>query len=327
MSLRTPICDLLEIEHPILLAGMGGVSYAELAAAVSNAGGYGVLGMAGTSAKFIEGQMREVRKLTSKPFGVDLLAASPESLTESVDVIIGEGASSFVAGLGVPMPILEKLKKAGLKVMVVCGAVKHAVKAEQAGCDAVICQGGEGGGHTGLVGTMPLVAQAVEAVKIPVIAAGGIYDGRGLAAALALGAQGVWMGTRFIAATEAHSAQMYRDVIVAATDEDTVRTRCYSGKPMRVKKNAYVEDWESRPQDIQPFPMQAMISVRNGAMGGIGGQMEGLEEAKSCFAMGQSAGGVRTVKSTAEIVDDLMRDAHASIARMAALQARSPALA
>jgi enoyl-[acyl-carrier protein] reductase II len=153
MTLHTPLCDLLGVKHPIMLAGMGGVSYAELCAAVTNAGGYGVLGMAGTTPEFIREQMRQVRKLTDGPFGVDLLAASPESLTASVDVIIEEGASSFVAGLGVPMPILEKLKNAGLKVMVVCGAVKHAVKAEQAGCDAVICQGGEGGGHTGLVGT------------------------------------------------------------------------------------------------------------------------------------------------------------------------------
>lgn len=325
MSLRTPICDMLEIEHPILLAGMGGVSYAELAAAVSNAGGYGVLGMAGTSAKFIREQMQLTRKLTSRPFGVDLLAATPDALTAAVDVIIGEGASSFVAGLGVPMPIMEKLKKAGLKVMVVCGAVKHALKAEQAGCDAVICQGGEGGGHTGLVGTMPLVAQAVEAVKIPVIAAGGLYDGRGLAAALALGAQGVWMGTRFIAASESHAAQMYRDAITSATDEDTVRTRCYSGKPMRVKKNPYVDDWERRPQDIQQFPMQAMVSVQAGVMGGIGGQMEGLDADKSCFAMGQSAGGVSAVKPAADIVADIMAEAHAAIARMATLSQRSPA--
>ena len=199
VTLRTPLCDLLGIRYPIVQAGMAGYTSPELVAAVSNAGGYGVLGMAGRQPDFIREQMRLVKKLTDKPFGVDLLAASPDSLTASVDIIIEEGASSFVAGLGVPMPIMEKLKKAGLKVMVVCGAVKHAVKAEQAGCDAAICQGGEGGGHTGLVGTMPLVAQAVEAVKIPIVAAGGLYDGRGLAASLSLGAVGVWMGTRFIA--------------------------------------------------------------------------------------------------------------------------------
>jgi enoyl-[acyl-carrier protein] reductase II len=327
MTLRTPLCDMLGIEHPILLAGMGGVSYAELAAAVSNAGGYGVLGMAGTSPDFIRQQMREVKALTKKPFGVDLLAASPESLTAAVDIIIEEGASAFIAGLGVPMPIMARLKDAGLKVMVVCGAVKHAVKAEQAGCDAVICQGGEGGGHTGLVGTLPLVAQAVEAVKIPVAAAGGLYDGRGLAAALALGAQAVWMGTRFIASVEAHAGDLYRQTILDAADEDTTRTRCYSGKPMRVKKNPYVDDWESRPGDIQTFPAQAMTSIRNGAMGGIGGQIEGLDPDKSCFAMGQSAGGVHDVLPAGEIVARIMAEAHAAIANLTRLDTAAPAAA
>ncbi len=325
MSLRTPLCDILGVEHPIMLAGMGGVSYAELAAAVSNAGGYGVLGMAGTSPDFIRDQMRKVKALTHKPFGVDLLAASPESLTAAVDIIIAEGATSFIAGLGVPMPIMEKLKTAGLKVMVVCGAVKHAVKAETAGCDAVICQGGEGGGHTGLVGTLPLVAQTVEAVKIPVAAAGGLYDGRGLAAALALGAQAVWMGTRFIASSEAHAGALYRQTILNAADDTTIRTRCYSGKPMRVQKNAYVEEWENRPGDIQPFPAQAMISIRNQAMGGIGGQIEGLDPDKSCFAMGQSAGGVNDVLPAREIVARIMAEAHAAIARLARIDAQSPA--
>ena len=325
MSLHTPLCDLLGVKHPIMLAGMGGVSYAELAAAVSNAGGYGVLGMAGRTPEFIRDEMRKVKSLTDKPFGVDLLAASPESLTASVEIIIEEGASSFVAGLGVPMPIMEKLKKAGLKVMVVCGAVKHAVKAEQAGCDAVICQGGEGGGHTGLVGTMPLVAQAVEAVKIPVVAAGGLYDGRGLAAALTLGATGVWMGTRFIASQEAHAGELYRQAILEAADEDTIRTRSYSGKPMRVKKNPYVEEWETRPQDIQPFPMQAMLSTREGVMGGIGGQIEGLDPDRSCFAMGQSAGGVHEVLPAATIVANLIKEAEAAIDRTAKLRAGVPA--
>ena len=324
--LRTPLCDLLGVDKPIMLAGMGGVSYADLCAAVSNAGGYGVLGMAGRGPGEIKAQMAEVRRLTDKPFGVDLLAASPDSLTASVEVIIDGGASSFVAGLGVPMPILERLHQAGLKVMVVCGAVKHAVKAEQAGCDAVICQGSEGGGHTGLVGTMPLVAQAVEAVRIPVVAAGGLYDGRGLAAALALGAQGVWMGTRFIASTEAHAGQMYRQAVVEARDDGTVRTRCYSGKPMRVKANPYVEDWERRPQEIQPFPQQAILSHHTGVMGGIGGQIDGLDADRSCFAMGQSAGGVHAVRPAAEIVDEIMAEAEAAIARLSRLVA-APALA
>ena len=327
MALKTKLTELLKVDHPIMLAGMGGVSYAELCAAMCNAGGYGVLGMAGTGPDFIKGQMKRVRELTDKPFGVDLLAASPESLEESVDVIIKGGADSFVAGLGVPMPIMKRLKDAGVKVMVVGGAVKHAVKAEQAGCDAVILQGGEGGGHTGLVGTMPLVAQAVEAVKIPVIAAGGIYDGRGLAAALALGACGVWMGTRFIASDEAHAANMYKQAIIGAGDTDTTRSRCYSGKPMRCRTNDYINDWESRPGDIQPFPQQAIHSTRTGVIGGIGGI---VDEAKlnpdtSCFAMGQSAGGVHDVKPVAAIVADIMRDAEAAIDRMAGLKSKAPA--
>jgi enoyl-[acyl-carrier protein] reductase II len=320
MTLHTPLCDLLKVEHPIMLAGMGGVSYADLVAAVSNAGGYGVLGMAGRTPDFIRDEMRKVKGLTDRPFGVDLLAASPESLTASVEIIIAEGASAFVAGLGVPMPIIQRLKGAGLKVMVVCGAVKHAVKAEQAGCDAVICQGGEGGGHTGLVGTLPLVAQAVEAVSIPVVAAGGIHDGRGLAAALSLGAVGVWMGTRFIASEEAHAGDLYRQTIVEAGDEDSVRTRCYSGKPMRVRKNPYVDDWERRPEDIQPFPQQAIHSSRAGVMGGIGGQIEGLDPDRSCFAMGQSAGGVREVLPAAEIVRRTVAQAEAALERASAFR-------
>ncbi|CAN5281274.1 nitronate monooxygenase family protein [soil metagenome] len=320
MTLNTPLCDMLGIAHPILLAGMGGVSYAPLAAAVSNAGGYGVLGMAGTTPDFIRDQMREVRSLTDRPFGVDLLAATPDALTDAVEVIIAGGASSFIAGLGVPLPIIARLKAAGLKVMVVCGAVKHAVKAEQAGCDAVICQGGEGGGHTGLVGTLPLVAQAVDAVAIPVVAAGGLHDGRGLAAALALGAQGVWMGTRFIASDEAHAGDLYRQAVLEAADEDTVRTRSYSGKPMRVRKNAWVEDWESRPADIQAFPRQAMISIQAGTLGGIAGQIEGLDADRSCFAMGQSAGGIREVLPAGEIVRRVMAEAEAAIDRVAGLR-------
>ena len=271
--------------------------------------------MAGTSPDFIDEQMKRVRELTDRPFGVDLLAADPSSLEASVDVIIDNGADSFVAGLGVPMPIMDKLKNAGVKVMVVGGAVKHAVKAEQAGCDAVILQGGEGGGHTGLVGTMPLVAQAVEAVDIPVVAAGGIYDGRGIAATLALGAVGVWMGTRFIASEEAHAAELYKDTIVDATDTDTTRTRCYSGKPMRCRTNDYINDWESRPDDIQPFPLQAMHSVQVDVIGGIGGVTDEsrLDASKSCFAMGQSAGGVKDVLPVKDIVENLVREADAAI--------------
>jgi enoyl-[acyl-carrier protein] reductase II len=318
MSLSTPLCNILGIEVPILLAGMGGVSYAELCAAVSNAGGLGTLGMAGRSSSEIRDEIKKTRDLTDKPFGVDLLAAVPESLERTADIIIEGGAAVFVSGLGVPPPhLVKRFHQAGLKVMNVSGTVRHASAAEAGGLDAVVAQGTEAGGHTGRIAGLALIPQVVDAVKIPVAAAGSIVDGRGLAAALALGAQGAWIGTRFIASREAHAGAMYKQVIVDANDEDTIITRCYSGKPMRVHKNEYVADWERRPQDIQPFPAQAMLSSQAGVMGGIGGQIEGLNIDRSAFAMGQGSGAVHDVKPAGEIVRDIVAEAEDVLARIA----------
>ena len=320
MTIRTLICDMLGIDYPIMLAGMGGVSYAELTAAVSNAGGFGTLGMAGRSQSEIKEEIKKVRDLTDKPFGVDLLAAVPESLERTADAIIEGGAKAFISGLGVPPPhLVKKFHDAGLKVMNVNGAVKHAKSAEAGKLDAVIAQGTEAGGHTGRIAGMALIPQIVDAVNIPVIAAGSIVDGRGLAAALALGAQGVWVGTRFIASTEAHAGSLYKQVIVDASDEDTIITRSYSGKPMRVFQNEWTKDWERRPQDIQKFPAQAMLSSQAGVMGGIGGQIEGLSRERSAFAMGQGAGAIQDVKPAREIIRGMMEEAEHVIARMAKL--------
>jgi enoyl-[acyl-carrier protein] reductase II len=321
MGLQTKLCDLLGIRYPVMLAGMSGVAYAELCAAVSEAGGFGTLGMASQGPSGIRDQMRRVRDLTDKPFGVDLLAAQPQTLEAAVDIIIEGGAAAFISGLGVPTAILARLKSAGLKVMNVCGTVRHAKAGAEAGLDAVIAQGTEAGGHTGQVAGMALIPQIVDAVEIPVIAAGAIVDGRGLAAALALGAQGVWMGTRFIASQEAHAAPLYHQVILEAGDTDTVVTRCYSGKPMRVYRNDYVADWEKRPAEIKPFPMQAMLSHQNRVMGGIAGQIEGLDRARSCFAMGQGAGAIADVPKAGEIVRRVVEEAEAVLARLAALGA------
>ncbi len=321
MTIATPICKMLGIEYPILLAGMGGVSYAELAAAVSNAGGFGTLGMAGRSTEDIAEEIKKCRDLTDKPFGVDLLAAVPESLEKAADAIIEGGAKAFISGLGIPAPhLVKKFHDAGLKVMNVCGTVRHAKAGEAGGLDAVIAQGTEAGGHTGRIAGMALIPQIVDAVKIPVIAAGSIVDGRGLAAALALGAQGAWMGTRFIASAEAHAGAMYKQVIVDADDEDTTISRSYSGKTMRVHKNEWVKDWESRPQDIQKFPMQAIMSTQAGVMGGIGGQLEGLDIDRSCFAMGQGSGAIHDVKPAAEIIRDIMAEAEAVLDHIATLR-------
>jgi len=328
MTIRTALCDLLGIKYPIMLAGMGGVSYGELAAAVSEAGGFGTLGMAGRSLDDIKREMKVVRDKTDKPFGVDLLAAVPESLERAADTIIEGGAKAFISGLGVPPPhLVKKFHDAGLKVMNVAGAVKHARIAEAGKLDAVIAQGTEAGGHTGRIAGMALIPQVVDAVKIPVVAAGSIVYGRGLAAALALGAQGVWMGTRFIASTEAHAGGLYKQVIVDATDEDTIITRSYSGKPMRVFKNEWVADWEKRPQDIKPFPQQAMLSGQAGVMGGIGGQIEGLSRERSAFAMGQGSGAITDVKPSREIIREIMEEAEEVVARLSALTAKAAAKA
>lgn len=317
MSLRTPICDLLGIEHPILLAGMGGVSYAEVCAAVSNAGGFGSLGMAGTSPAFIRDQMKRVKDLTDKPFGVDLLAAQPETLTESVDVIIAEGAKAFIAGLGVPTPILTELKAAGIVVMSMCGTVGHAVKAAAAGCDAVIAQGTEGGGHTGKVASAALWPQCVDAVDVPVIAAGGLYDGRGLAAALAFGCQGVWMGTRFIASHEAHAGQAYKDAIVAMSDTSTTISRGFTGKTLRAIANETTDYFDRNPEDLKPFPLQVMEAAQANRLGPIAGLLD-IDPKTQCLAAGQGGGGVDAILSCAEIVERTLAEAKVSLGRLRA---------
>lgn len=314
MTLRTPICDLLGVEHPILLAGMGGVSYAEVCAAVSEAGGFGSLGMAGLPPKFIREQMRRVKELTDKPFGVDLLAAQPESLTASVDIIIEEGAKAFIAGLGVPVAIIDQLHQAGILVMSMCGSVRHAVKAAEAGCDVVIAQGTEGGGHTGTVASVALWPQVVDAVDVPVIAAGGLFDGRGLAAALSFGCQGVWMGTRFIASTEAHAGQPYKDAIVGMTESDTVVSRAFTGKTLRAIANDTTREWEGK--EAKPFPMQVMESVQLNRLGPIAGIVDDVDPARQCLAAGQGGGGVREILPCAEIVRRTLEEAEAAIGRL-----------
>jgi enoyl-[acyl-carrier protein] reductase II len=323
MSIRTPICDLFEIEHPVFLAGMGRVAYAEVCAAVSEAGGYGTLGMAGADPDAIRDEMRAVRRRTDKPFGVDLLAALPAQVDAAIDVHIDEGASSVIAGLGVPGPVIRKCHDAGLKVMVVCGKVKHAVAAEDAGCDGVVAQGTEAGGHTGQVAGISLIPQTVDAVGIPVLAAGSIVNGRGLAAALSFGAQGVWMGTRFIASEEANAAKAFKERILASGGTDTRITRCYSGKPMRVIANAYVEERERDPSNIQPFPQQMAESTRAGVFSYAGG--EAVDAERTCMPSGQGVGGIEEILPAAEIVRRVIEEAEQTIARLAGLASSGPA--
>jgi enoyl-[acyl-carrier protein] reductase II len=317
MNFRTPICDLFGIEYPIFLAGMGQVAYADVCAAVSEAGGFGTLGMVGASPQQIRSEMRKVKALTRKPFGVDLLQALPDQVEAAIEVIIGEGAAAFIAGLGVPGPVVGRCHAAGVKVISMCGTVKHAQSAEAAGCDVVVAQGTEAGGHTGKIATMALVPQTVDAVRIPVLAAGSIVDGRGFAAALALGAQGIWMGTRFIASTEARAARQFKERILTANGAETIVTRCYSGKPMRVIGNAYVEEQERHPEALKRFPEQMINSAMAGVMNYVDDAFTDPE--RTCMPAGQGIGGIGDVLPAGEIVARVVSEARAVIGRLEAL--------
>ena len=316
--LHTDICDLFGIEYPIVLAGMGGVSMAELVAAVSNAGGLGVIGAATLDPNGLRAEIRKTRELTDKPFAVDLLAPIPDQIRPHMKVVFEERVEIFVAGLAVPQDFIEEMHEAGMKVMVMIGKVRHAIKAAQAGADVVAAQGTEAGGHTGEIGTLALVPQVVDAVKIPVLAAGGIADGRGIAAALALGAEGAVVGTRFIASPEATAAPAYRDALVRGSEDSTVRTRCYTGKPARAIRNEYNSDWERRADQIQPFPLQIMESVQHGVMDYMGHRGDADPE-RTFMPAGQGLGMIHEIKPAAEIFDDLVREATASIDRLRAL--------
>lgn len=323
MPIKTPICDMFRIDHPVFLAGMGQVAYAEVCSAVSAAGGYGTLGMATESPEEIRRQMRRVRELTEKPFGVDLLAALPGQMLAAIDVIIEEGASSFIAGLGVPGPVIGKCHDAGLLVVSMCGRVEHAVRAAEAGCDVVVAQGTEAGGHTGRIAGLALIPQIVDAVDIPVLAAGSIVDGRGLAAALALGAQGVWVGTRFIASEEARAAREFKQRITESTGADTIVTRCYSGKPMRVIQNEWVAEQERHAEDIKGFPEQLGISFNAGVLNYA--SEAGIDTNRTCMPAGQGIGGIAEILPAGEIVRRMVAEAEEVIGRVGSALATSAA--
>ena len=321
--MRTRLTELLHIEHPVMLAGMGGVSYAALAAAVSDAGGFGCLGASTMGDAKMVTEMTAVRAATDKPFGVDLLTAMPGGMTEQVKLVIEGGASAFVAGLGVPTEVVELCHQHDLVVVSMCGKVEHALRAVDAGCDLVVAQGTEAGGHTGQVASLPLVPQIVDAVgdRVPVVAAGGIFDGRGLAAALSLGADGIWVGTRFIATPEARGVLGYKDTLLASREDQTTVSRAYSGKTMRVVRNSYTDYYDAHPDELKKFPEQLRISYGNGAMH-LGGDSfsEGVEVDKECYPAGQGVGAIDELVPAAELVRLFVAEAEAVLDRLATLR-------
>ena len=317
--IRTRLTDLLEIEHPVMLAGMGGVSYHRLVAAVSEAGGIGTLGASTMRADELPVEMCKVRELTAKPFGVDLLTALPGQVEAGLDDVIKGGAGIFVAGLGVPRDVVDALHDANVLVGSMCGKVRHAVSAVASGCDFVVAQGTEAGGHTGAVATMALVPQVVDAVaeQVPVVAAGGLFDGRGLAAALALGADGVWIGTRFIATPEARSVDGYKEALIGTAEDGTVITRAYTGKTCRVVRNEWTQHFDEHPDELQPFPAQAIASAQAGVnhLGAPDGTT--VDPDREFFPCGQGVGAIHELVPAGELVHRIVDEAEQALARAA----------
>jgi enoyl-[acyl-carrier protein] reductase II len=316
--IRTRLTEALQIEHPVMLAGMGGVSYHQLVTAVSEAGGFGCMGASTMGFEEMVDEIAAVRAATDKPFGVDLLTASPGDMEKKVKAIIDGGAQVFVAGLGVPRDVVDLCHRNNVLVMNMCGKVRHAIAAVEAGCDIVVAQGTEAGGHTGQVATMALVPQIVDAVgdRIPVVAAGGIVDGRGLAAALALGADGVWVGTRFIATPEARATPGYKERLLALTDDGTVISRGYTGKTCRVVRNSYTQYWEEHPEELQPFPQQFLRSSSDGANHLGADATAEVDPDKEFWPAGQGAGAIDELVPASELVTRFVEEAEAVLARI-----------
>lgn len=321
-----PLCRLLGIRYPICQAGMYQVAYGPLAAAVSNAGGLGVIGSAYMAPERLREEIRLAKSLTDKPIGVDILFAKTERGSDTVEayerevaahieVTFEEGVAVIVSGLGNPGPIVPRAHAAGMKVMALVGTAKQAQAVEQAGVDAVIASGHDGGGHVGRIGTIALVPRVCDVVKVPVIAAGGLADGRGLAAALALGASGIWMGTRFIATSEARGHDNYKNAIVGIDEDGTTVTRAHSGKPNRMIRNAFTRSWEGREREIKPYPIQLKeVGEPASDAGRIGG-----DTVNGVLPVGQSAGLIHRIESAGEVVRRTAQEAAAVLERLAEL--------
>ncbi len=364
--LSTMICEMLDIEYPVVLAGMGGVAGAELVAAVSEAGGLGVLGAATMTGDEIREQVRKIRSLTDRPFGVDILLpagvtsapppegrALPEDPREllpaqyrefisaakkhfdlpevgahtddihghvgsrlqelisggftkkQVEAILAERVPVFASGLGNPAPFVEAFHAIGTKVIALVGNVKNARRVDEGGTDIIVAQGHEAGGHTGRIGTMALVPQVVDAVAPkPVLAAGGIGDGRGLAAALALGAHGAWTGTAFVVTKEANWPQVLKERILAASEEDTRVTRLYSGKTMRNINNPLIEYWDQANVPALPMGLQGLVSGEIMAGAQSAGKLELLMN-----PAGQISGMFHELRSAREVLEEMVTGA------------------
>lgn len=301
--MKTEITELLGIKYPIIQGGMAWVAEYHLAAAVSEAGGFGIIGAASAPPEIVREQIRKAKEKTTKPFGVNVMLMSPNA-PEVAKVIVEEGICAVTTGAGNPAPFMEMWKSAGIKVIPVVASIAMAKMMEKAGADAIVAEGTESGGHIGSSTTMTLVPQVADAVSIPVIAAGGIGDGRGLAAAFMLGAKAVQMGTRFIVAEESIVHKNYKECIIKAKDIDSQVTGRSTGHPIRVLRNKMAREYlkmEKAGAGLEELEMLTLGSLRKAVIEG--------DVVNGSLMAGQIAGMVKKEQSCREIIEEIMREA------------------
>ena len=306
--MKTRVTELLRIEYPIIQGGMAWVAEYHLAAGVSEAGGLGMIGAANAPAEWVRGQIREVKKLTKKPFGVNIMLMSPNA-DEVAKVIVEEEVPVVTTGAGNPEKYIKMWKEAGIKVIPVVASVAMAKRMERCGADAIVAEGTEAGGHIGENTTMVLVPQIADAVSIPVISAGGIGDGRGMAAAFMLGAEGIQMGTRFVASKESIVHENYKNQIIKAKDIDSVVTGMSTGHPVRSLRNQMTREYlklEKENADFMELEKLTLGSLRKAVQDG--------DTVNGTLMAGQIAGLIRREQTCREIIEETVQQERECIA-------------
>lgn len=298
--MRTRITELLGIEYPIIQGGMAWVAEYHLAAAVSNAGGLGLIGTASAPAEWVREQIREAKKLTDKPFGINIMMISPYA-DEVAKVAVEEGVAVVTTGAGSPEKYIKMWKEAGIKVIPVVASVAMAKRMQRCGADALVVEGTEAGGHIGENTTMVLVPQVVDAVEIPVIAAGGIADGRGIAAAFMLGAEGVQIGTRFVVTEEAQVHENYKECILKARDIDSRVTGRSTGHPVRALRNKMTKEYLEKEQAGATFE-----ELEHLTLGGLRRAVVDGDVQSGSVMAGQIAGMIKEKLTCQEVIQKLV---------------------
>lgn len=298
--MKSRICEILGIEYPIFQGGMAWVSTYHLASAVSNAGGVGIIAAGGANGEYVREQIRKTRELTKKPFGINIMLMSPFA-DEVMKVVIEERVPMITTGAGNPGKYIKDLKKCGIKIFPVVASVALAKRLEQEGVDGLIAEGTESGGHVGELTTMCIVPQVVDAVKIPVLAAGGIADGRGMLAAFALGAEGIQMGTRFVCSKECFVHKNYKEALLNARDRDTIVTGRSTGHPVRCIKNKLTREFDRIEADGASIEEIEELGRGTLKMAAVDGDIT-----NGSVMSGQIAGNIKEIKSVSEIINDII---------------------